>query len=118
MSQVAIPSSRSLPGALWARAVGFVAAPASPVPLAALRIGVAAVLLLQGLCLVGSLDALYGSRGVVQQPITDASLADGVPRAGWAVEALAPLGLSESATLRALFFAYLAALAGLLLGWH
>src|SRR5262249_33730165 len=50
--------------------------------------------------------------------IADAVLLNGLPRAGWAVEALAPLGLSESASLRALFFTYLAALAGLLVGWH
>jgi len=118
MSRMALPVSRSLSAALLGRAVDFVAAPASPRPLAVLRIGLAAVLLVQGLCLVGSLEALYGSVGIVQQPIADALLTRGVPRASWAVEALAPLGLNESASLRALFFVYLAGLAGLLVGWH
>jgi len=118
MSQITIPSSRPLLSDLWQRLVAFVAAPASPRPLAALRIGLAAVLFLQAASVLGSVDELYGSRGIVQRPIADAAVEPGVPRASWVVEALAPLGLTESASLRALFSVYLASLAGLLVGWH
>jgi hypothetical protein len=61
---------------------------------------------------------LYGTLGIVQAPITDGMVPPGVPRGRWLVEALAPLGVSEEAALRGLFLAYLASLAGLLLGWQ
>src|SRR5262245_52755188 len=117
MSQIVVPhrSALALIGA-WLKA--FVSAPASPRPLAALRIGLAAVLLLQSISLLGSVEALFGSQGYIQAPITEGTASPWLPRVTWATEALAGLGLNESATLRALFCAYLGSLAGLLAGWH
>jgi hypothetical protein len=102
-----------------ARAVSdFVSRPAAPLPLAVLRIGLAVVLLGQAAALSGSLLDLYGDRGLTQWAITDRLLPPGVPRLGWLADALAPLGLSAGGVARGVFLAYVAGLAGLLLGWR
>ena len=49
-------------------------------PLAAFRIGLAAVLLVQAGLVAGSLGDLYGSRGIVQWSVTEGMAAPGVPR--------------------------------------
>lgn len=99
-------------------AFAFVSAPAAPRPLGVLRIGLAAILLLQALALAGSLLELFGSRGIMQWLVSEATVEDGVPRLRWFVEALAPLGVSEEACIRGVFVVYLASLLGLLVGWH
>lgn len=96
----------------------FVAAPASPRPLAALRIGIAATLLLQALAIAGNVMVLFGSRGVVQWSLTDNLIFPGVPRIRWLVELLGPIGLTEDFVVRGTFVLYVAGLSALLFGWH
>ena len=57
--------------------VRFFTAPASPAPLAALRIGVSTVLLLQGIAVWGSLLDLLGSQGVVQWSVIEPAFREG-----------------------------------------
>lgn len=99
-------------------AVSFAAAPASARPLAALRIGLAAVLLFQAFSLAGSLPALYGSRGVVQWSVMEGTLPAGMPRIAWLTRALAPLGVSDLLGVRVVFLLYVVSLACLLIGWR
>jgi hypothetical protein len=96
----------------------FLSTPASARPLAVLRIGLAAILLLQAWAISGSIEELYGTFGLVQQPIIDALVPASVPRASWLSESLAPLGISEAASLHGLFLAHVLSLLALLLGWH
>jgi hypothetical protein len=96
----------------------FVAAPASARPLAFFRIGLAAVLLFQACSIVDSLMVLYGSRGLIQRPIVDILALEGLPRVTWFVDQAAVCDVNESWCIRGLFSMYLAALIGLLLGWH
>jgi hypothetical protein len=91
--------------------------PASPAPLAALRIGLAAALLLQaGLC-AGQYFEWYGSQGLLQTGVAQ-QFAWGIPQtarlAGW----LAPWGISEGTLLSALGLGYGLALIALGLGWR
>jgi hypothetical protein len=94
----------------------FVSEPASPQPLAAFRIGVAAVLLAQAAAIAASLLELYGSRGIVQWPIAERMAAPGVPRLSWLASALAPLGVSDAGSVRVVFLLYVGGLTGLLVG--
>jgi hypothetical protein len=96
----------------------FFTKPASPAPLSALRIGVSAVLLLQGLALWGSLLDLLGSQGVVQWSVIEPAMREGEPTLGWFVDAAAPLGISEAGVLQGLFVVYLASLTSLLVGYR
>jgi hypothetical protein len=112
------PSAKTSLAGLGRGLESFLSAPASARPLAVLRIGLAAVLLLQAWAVWGSIEELYGSLGLVQQPIIDALVPTGVPRASWLGEALAPLGITEAASLNGLFLAYVLSLLALLLGWH
>jgi hypothetical protein len=102
-------------GDAWVR---FVAAPASPRPLACLRIGLAAVLLAQGAALLGNLNELFGSDGLIRWSVSDATLAPGVPRLAWAAQAAQALGADEASVVRLLFATYLGAVACLLVGWR
>jgi hypothetical protein len=103
---------------LLARAAAFVAAPASPRPLAVLRIGLALVLLAQALAVAGSLPALYGPHGLAYWEVTESTVPAGVPRVGWLADAPAPLGVDADTALRLTFLAYVAGLVYLLLGWR
>jgi hypothetical protein len=116
MSTVTLPLVRSLPARLGAALTRFLTAPASPRPLAFLRIGLALVLLGQALALAGGLLALYGSRGIVQWDVTDWAIPAGVPRVRWLAEALAPLGFTADDAVRLTFLAYVASLGYLLVG--
>jgi hypothetical protein len=108
----------SLPRRIAAGFVRFVAAPASPAPLAVFRIGVASVLLFQALSLSQDLLDLYGSRGVVQWQVMDPTLHEFVPRMSWLTEGLARLGVSDAAAVKGVFLVYVSALAALLLGYR
>jgi hypothetical protein len=102
-----------------ARLTAWGLAPASPRPLAWLRIGVSAVLLLQALAIVNSLEELYGEHGIVDWSVVEEYLArPGLPRVYWLQLALSPWGASGDFCLWAVFLPYLASLACLLLGWH
>lgn len=98
--------------------VAFLSTPASARPLGVLRVGLAAILLLQALAIRGSVQELYGSLGVVQQPIIEALVPAGVPQANWLTNALAPLGIPEATCLNGLFLLYMLSLLALLFGWH
>jgi hypothetical protein len=103
---------------LWKSLRDFVSLPASPRPLAVLRIGLAAVLLAQAYALAGSLIELYGNLGIVQWGVEPLGSPAGVPRLSWLVDALASHGVSDVAVVRGVFLAYVGSLACLLLGWH
>jgi hypothetical protein len=118
MSQPTPPPAPSFLRRARERAVAFVAEPASPRPLGVFRIGVAAVLLLQGLALSRSLLHFYGPHGLTQWSITDALATPGVPRLSWVADALAPRGVSPADCVRGVFVVYVGALAALLIGWH
>jgi hypothetical protein len=96
----------------------FLAAPASCRPLAIFRIGVAAVLLLQALALMGALLALYGENGLVGWSVSAAMGQPSAPRLSWLAAALAPLSISATACVQGAFLTYVAALAALLIGWQ
>jgi hypothetical protein len=89
----------------------------SPRPLAAFRIGVAAVLILQALAIAPNLYDLFGDQGLVPWSEVERHFPDGVPRLSWLAAALAPLGMSSSA-LPLAFGGYALALACLLIGWQ
>jgi hypothetical protein len=90
--------------------------PASPLPLAVLRVSVSVVLLGQALAVSGRVDELFGTSGALSSRVNESMLPAGVPRLSWALAALSPLGVSEAWCMRAVFLVYVAALAGLLLG--
>jgi hypothetical protein len=108
---------KSLSG-LGDRACQFVTRPASARPLAALRIGLSAVLLMQAAALASALPELYGDLGYVQWPITQVLVPAGAPKVSWLIEALRPLGISPEWCVRGVFLAYVTGLGCLLLGWH
>ncbi|WP_223642641.1 hypothetical protein [Corallococcus sp. EGB] len=109
------PSWRS---AVRARLAAFVGEPTSPQPLGVLRIGVAALLLIQAWSLSESLPELLSNRGWVPWSVSEALASPAVPRVDAVVAALAPLGISQVAGLQGLAFVYVVALLGLLLGLH
>lgn len=94
----------------------FALRPASAAPLAALRIGLAGVLLWQAAMVAPALFELYGDRGVLQGPLRDALAGAGLPRIGWLVSALAPLGVREASVIAVVGGVYALSLLGLLAG--
>jgi hypothetical protein len=105
------------------RVLEFFTAPASPRPLATLRIGIAAVLLLQALSIAGSIHELFGDRAIVQWSTLRGDAAGMgyhplVPRVSDAAELLAPLEVSPAACVRGLYLTYVFALGCLLIGWR
>lgn len=118
MSTIALKQESADIERVAAAAVNFISKPASPKPLAVLRIGIASVLLLQGLALSANLLDLYGSQGVVQWAISDGTVAPTLPRIGWVVELLANCGIGEASAIRGLFAVYMGSLAAMLLGYR
>lgn len=97
----------------------FVAAPATAKPLAALRIGLAAALIGQALAIAASIVDLFApTHGIVQASLTELMVVSELPRMRWVTEALAPLGVSESACVRGTFLLYVAGLSAMLMGWR
>ncbi|WP_437591265.1 HTTM domain-containing protein [Sorangium sp. So ce1000] len=96
----------------------FALAPASAAPLAALRIGLAAVLLLQAALVAPALFELYGRSGILQGTLRDVFARTELPRIGWAVALLAPLGVGEDPVILGTGVIYVVALAALLIGWR
>jgi len=97
--------------------------PASALPLAAFRIGVAGVLLVQALCLVADVDALYGPAANVRWDVMDpqdgpTSIHPFAPRVRTIADALAPLDVAPRITARAVFALYMLSLFALLVGTH
>ncbi|MBA3315054.1 MAG: HTTM domain-containing protein [Planctomycetaceae bacterium] len=105
-----------------ARADRFFHEPASAAPLAAFRIGVASVLLVQALCLASDVAALYGPKANVRWDVMDP--ADGptsihpfAPRVRMVATLLAPLNIAAELATQATFAGYAFALVALLFGW-
>ena len=98
-------------------ASAFFFAPATARPLAALRVCLALVLLVQAWLLRTEVLDLLAHDGIVQGRLTGYLVGGGAPRAGWLVDILAPLGISEPFCLYALCGLYVASLAGLGLGF-
>ena len=91
--------------------------PASPLPLAVLRIGVCAVLLLQAAHSSALLFELYGREGILQghQPESRALSLISVDSIA---QLLAKVGIAELYSLSALALVYAASLLALLVGWR
>lgn len=106
----------------WRRAgraiLDFALAPASPVPLAVFRIGIAAILLAQALLLSSQAFRLFGSSGILQGALAELTSVPGIPRLGMVSAFAARFGISEHACLAALGLAYTASLTWLMLGWR
>jgi len=100
--------------------VRFVAAPASPRPLALLRVGIAATLLLQAALLWADLPSFFGSSAVVSRALREAIADRPLPalELDASLDWLARHGVEQALALRALFVVYAASLVGLLLGWR
>lgn len=96
----------------------FIAEPASPRPLAALRIGVSTVLLVQAFAIANHLHDLYGPTGVVQWAVSSGISTPGVPHVGWFSDLAARLGLNYEYGIRACFALYVSGLAALLIGYR
>jgi hypothetical protein len=109
---------RAILGRARDAAVTFVAEPASARPLAAMRIGVAFVLLLQALAIAPHLVDFFGMHGFMQSALVDAVVAHELPRVSWLARALAPFGIAETTALAICFCAYVASLHFLMLGWR
>ena len=99
-------------------AIDFVSKPASPRPLAVLRIGLAAVLLYQAFAFAGSLLDLYGSRGIIQWNVMPQGAPSEMPTLGAVRGLLAPFGVDADSSVRLVFYVYVASLVCLLLGWQ
>lgn len=112
------PEQRSLHRRLARAAEAFFFAPASARPLAALRVGLAAVLLVQAWMLRAEILELFARDGLVQGELARSLGVPGAPRLGWLVDRLSPHGVSEVATLHATALAYVASLALLAVGFH
>lgn len=115
------PTNRSYVQRLRDAAVRFVSQPATAKPLAALRIGLCSVLLLQALSFAPDLQTLYGPLGMVQWEVLDpvngpSAVVPGTPRIRWVIDALRPLGASPENCVRGAFILYVVSLACLLLG--
>jgi hypothetical protein len=100
------------------RWLDFWTRPASPLPLAALRIGVAAVLLAQAFWVAPHLGALYGGQGILQGALADYVRTSDLPQVASFVRLFARLGIGEDPVLAGLGGLYVVGLVGLLLGWR
>ncbi|KYF87080.1 hypothetical protein BE20_27085 [Sorangium cellulosum] len=96
----------------------FALAPASAMPLAVLRIGLASVLLVQAAMVGPALLELYGRSGILQGPLNDLLARTDLVRIGSLIDRLAPLGVGEAAIVTGTGALYTLALVALLLGWR
>ncbi|MGK4002628.1 HTTM domain-containing protein [Sorangium sp. So ce1036] len=100
----------------WSLVERFALAPASPAPLAALRIGLAAVLLVQAALIAPAFLELYGRQGILQGPLREAFGRLALPGIGWMADRLAPLGIDEASVLVGTGALYVLSLIALLCG--
>jgi hypothetical protein len=101
----------------------FMATPASPAPLAVLRMGVAGVMLLLTIMISGSILDLYGQHGIVEWSTLDPGdgpsiVSWGRPQISWLVQLLGPLGVSSAACVKGVFYTHALSLAFLLIGFR
>ena len=97
---------------VFAKLNHFLYEPASPRPLAALRIGIALTLLLQAVSLAPSFFDLYGSYGILQEGARGHALSV----AGW-LRLSSSFGIAEETSLVGLGVLYVLSLVALTLGW-
>jgi len=97
--------------------LSFMTRPASPRPLAALRIGLTTVLLVQAFALAFNLLDLFGPRAIVQWRLNEFMNVDGLPRLGWFSAALQGYATAEQVT-QGFFLVYVGSLSMMLIGWH
>ncbi len=96
----------------------FLLAPASPRPLAVLRIGIAAFELCLAIQLAPHLLQLYGQLGFVQWPVGELIIFPWLPTVGRLAKLVEPLGVDGATCVRLVFGLYVASLLGLLVGWQ
>lgn len=97
---------------------GFAFAPASAMPLAVLRVGLAASLLVQAVMLAPALFEVYGRAGILQGAVKDHVASTRPPSVDWLAQSLTPLGIPESSTLVGVGVLYLMGLVTLLVGYQ
>lgn len=83
-------------------------------PLAWFRTGLAGVLLLQSLCLIGHLDELFGRHGIVAWSVTEAEVPGVVPSLAWTGALLRFLGMRQGYEVHLTFALYIGGLTGVL----
>jgi Vitamin K-dependent gamma-carboxylase len=108
--------ARGLASAVRQRGEGFAYQPARHEPLAALRIGVASVLLGQAALVAPAYRALYGGTGLLRGPARDLLATPYLPHLDDLTRLLAPAGACTSSVLAAVAACYVIALTLLLLG--
>ncbi|MGZ3712545.1 MAG: hypothetical protein ACXVBE_12355 [Bdellovibrionota bacterium] len=96
----------------------FFLRPAYAQPLAAVRIGLAFVLLLQAYMLRLSLYDLFSHNGLVQGDLAEALTGTDAPRISWLVNAMSYLHFQESSSLFLAGIFYVVSLLFLLVGYH
>lgn len=105
----------------WKRAkiifLTFFLRPASYQPLAALRISVAAVLIIQALLITPEFFEFFGSAGLMQEPLQQFLTEPGLPRLAPYVKFLASWNISETLALGLVGGLYLFALINLMAGF-
>ena len=92
--------------------------PASPRPLAGLRVGLSLLLLFHLVSLSTDLLALYGSQGIIPWELTDLLHDPWVPGLPTLTRALVPLGISAHTAIIVLLSGYAASLLSLALGFY
>ena len=112
------PGNRGLLARAGFAVTRFFLAPAWPTPLAALRIGLALVLLVQAALIAPAFFALYERSGVLQGAVRDELARPGLPYLGWLIRTLERVGMSEPTILVSTGLVYVASLTALLLGWR
>jgi Vitamin K-dependent gamma-carboxylase len=94
----------------------FFFAPAEATPLAALRIGLAAVLLVQAALVAPAFFALYDRAGFLQGQVQDALAKPGLPHLGWLIGQLGREGAPDTPILAGIAALYVLSLVALLVG--
>jgi len=102
----------------WRWIERFALTPANGAPLAALRIGIAAVLLFQAARIAPALYELYGRAGILQGELRDAIDLHYPFRIDRLIVLLTPLGLGEGPIIAGTGLLYVMSLIALLLGWR
>jgi hypothetical protein len=108
--------AHGLASAVQRRGEGFAYQPARHEPLAALRIGLASVLLGQAALVAPAYRDLYGGAGLVRAPARDLLALPGLPHLDGLTRLLAPAGACTSSVLVAVAACYVLSLTLLLLG--
>lgn len=111
-------ASRKSFGRAQNAASAFFFTPASPRPLAALRIGLGLVLILQALLIGPDVLKFYARDGLVQEALVPFFSEPFTPQIAVITRLLAGLGIGEAACIYGLGLAYLASLVMMTAGWR